>query len=66
MAARLYSLYQKQNGRWVRTSKAAFTKQSAVRVFQNALLASCFNGWQECRLRPIKSEDELVGELIGP
>lgn len=67
MAARLYSLYQKQGSRWVRVSQSAFTKQSAIRVFQSALLASCFNGWQECSLRPIKNTGkEVIGVLIGP
>jgi hypothetical protein len=66
MAARMYSLYQKQGTRWVRVNSASFKKDTAIRVFQNALLASCFNGWQECRLRPIKGESEPIGELIGP
>ena len=36
---RLYSLFEEQNGEWVRISKLALPKESAVRTFQNALLA---------------------------
>lgn len=41
---RLYSLFEKQDGKWVRISELAFKKSSAVRVFQGALLAGVFGG----------------------
>lgn len=36
---RLYSLFEEQDGKWIRISTLALPKESAVRVFQNALLA---------------------------
>jgi len=36
---RLYSVFEKQDGRWVRLSLLAFPKETAVKHFQNALLA---------------------------
>jgi hypothetical protein len=43
--SRLYGLFEKQNDKWVRLyPDMAYTKSSAVRVFQNALLAGAFGG----------------------
>jgi len=62
---RLYSLYQKQNGKnWTRISSLAYKKASAIRIFQGVLLDSCFKGWPELQLRPIKGENEKIGELV--
>lgn len=51
---RLYSLFEKQNGKWVRISNYSYTKSSAVKIYQNALLAyamgECNN---ERSLRPV-------------
>ena len=41
---RYYSLYEKQNGKWVRISDASYPKAVAVRYFQNALLNAAFSG----------------------
>ena len=43
---RLYSLFEKQEGKWVRQSGLALRKSSAVRIFQNALLNGFFAGRQ--------------------
>ncbi len=50
---RLYSLFEKVNGKWVRQSGLALHKASAVRVFQNALLNGFFAG-REVSLRVVK------------
>lgn len=52
---RLYSLFHKIDGRWVRQSSLAFRKGSAVRIFQNALLSASFAGI-DVALRPVKAE----------
>ncbi len=45
MTQRLYSLFRKDAGRWVRKPGAgSYTKATAVRIFQDTLLS--FNGWQ--------------------
>lgn len=55
---RLYSLFEQQDGRWVRISTLAYPKPTAVRVFQTALLApylypnESVKGKRE--LRPVK------------
>lgn len=36
---RLYSLFEKQDGKWIRISTLAYHKSDAVRIFQNSLLA---------------------------
>lgn len=36
---RLYSLFEKQEDKWVRITSLSFTKSNAVRIFQNQLLA---------------------------
>jgi len=55
MEKRLYSLFELQDGKWVRISQSAFTKSVAVRVFQNSLLAHVFSGTPERRLKVVKS-----------
>jgi len=56
---RIYALFEKQNGRWVRISSFAYRKSSAVRIFQGALLAP-FLGGESFRgvrsLRPVELE----------
>ncbi len=58
---RMYSLYQKaENGRnWNRVSMLELTKPKAVMVFKSALIASCFEGWRELRLRPVKEREQI-------
>lgn len=41
---RLYSLFESQNGEWVRISPLSYPRQDAVRLFQSQLLAY-FLGW---------------------
>jgi hypothetical protein len=53
MATRLYSIFQKIDGKWVRQSELAFGKATAVRVFQNRLLAGAFGELPVVELRPI-------------
>jgi len=50
---RLYSLFEKIDGKWVRQSETALYKDQAVRVFQTRLLDGSMNG--KCMaLRPVK------------
>jgi hypothetical protein len=56
--ARLYGLFERVDGKWVRLMPAlAFPKPQAVRVFQNSLLAP-YLGYEPCKgpreLRPVK------------
>ena len=51
---RLYSLFELQNGKWVRVNSNAFRKSSAVRIFQSALLASFLHGAPQRKLRVVK------------
>jgi len=39
---RLYSLFEKRDGKWVRITTLALKKSAAVRFFQDALLAPFF------------------------
>jgi hypothetical protein len=41
---RQYSIFEKQDGKWVRISELSFVKESAVRIFQNMLLEPFMNG----------------------
>jgi hypothetical protein len=42
---RLYCLVEKNEaGKWIRISKYAYRKSSAVKLFQNSLLAGAFGG----------------------
>lgn len=60
MAVRMYGLFEKVDGKWVRLKPAqAYKKPTAVRVFQNDLLAGFFGGdgvKGERALRPIPKE----------
>lgn len=50
---RLYSLFEKREGKWVRISDSAFHKQTAIRVYQSMLLDGAFNGiTRELRVIP--------------
>ena len=42
--SRLYSLFEKREGKWVRISTYAFTKTVAVKHYQNRLLDGLFSG----------------------
>lgn len=52
---RLYALFERQDGKLVRLSKTAYYKETAVRVFQSALLAHFLgeSKWPR-ELRPVK------------
>lgn len=52
---RLYSLYRKEGAKWVRISERAYPKQTAIRVYQDRLLAGFFSG-EHVELRPIPKE----------
>lgn len=56
---RKYSLFHKEGKRWVRQSPLAFSKETAIRVFQDALLAGSMSG-KTVALRPVKEENEKV------
>lgn len=48
MEKRMYGLFEKQNGKWVRVYPGmAYPKQTAVRIFQNKLLGHCLYGEPE-------------------
>lgn len=45
MANRLYGLFEKQDGKWVRLFPShAYTKQTAIRLFQTQLINGVFEG----------------------
>ena len=53
---RLYSLFEKIDGKWVRLyPNLAYPKQQAIRVFQNSLLGMSMNG-RIPELRVVKNE----------
>jgi len=53
---RLYSLFALRNGKWEKLSPNAYTKETAIRVFQSALLAPLLGNvpYEKRELRPIK------------
>jgi hypothetical protein len=53
--SRLYALYEMVDGKWVRRSRYAYRKSSAVRLFQSSLLEGFFSG-KRVELRPTKVE----------
>ncbi len=57
---RQYGLFEKVDGKWIRLRPTlAFKKATAVRIFQNDLLAGFFGGDEvkgERQLRPLKKE----------
>lgn len=51
MAKRMYGLFEKQAGKWVRLfPEHAYPKEAAIRLFQTQLL----NGFFEGRVRELK------------
>jgi hypothetical protein len=51
---RKYGLFEKRDGKWVRVSETlSFYKPTAIRVFQNALLAGAFGQAPERKLKPV-------------
>lgn len=54
MQKRLYSLFEKQDGKWVRICDQAFHKEAAVRIFQNALLAPLLGNCEFKGIRELK------------
>jgi len=46
---RLYALFEKRDGKWVRISAIALKKSAAVRLFQTALLAPFLYGVENIR-----------------
>lgn len=57
-----YSVYQRQNGRWVRVSALSFEVNQARKVFQDFLLGSVMSGAPELRLMPTHGDEERIGE----
>lgn len=53
MARRLYSLFEKRDGRWVRVSEFALPKATAVQHWQSRLLDAFFAN-VHLELRPVK------------
>lgn len=54
MAKRMYGLFEKQDGKWVRLyPDMAYPKETAVRLFQNHLLAHFLHGTPERSLRAV-------------
>ena len=59
MATRLYGLFEKQDGKWVRLFPShAYPKQTAVKLFQTALINGFFDG-KVRELRPISEAQRL-------
>lgn len=56
MKKRNYSLFVKDDKKWVRLTALSFTKDKACRIFQNALLGGTFKGL-EMGLRPVDGDD---------
>jgi hypothetical protein len=53
----MYGLFEKQDGKWVRIYESLEgPKDWAVRIFQNALLASALGDTNERQLRVVKEE----------
>jgi hypothetical protein len=66
---RKYSLFEKQDTRWVRISKTSYFKEVAVRVYQTELLSpfiggGCIEIKGERSLRPVMPEYENVEVLV--
>jgi len=54
---RTYSLFTKENGKYIRLSSSAYHKDVAVRLWQSALLAGSMNG-HSMYLRPAYKDDD--------
>jgi len=50
---RLYSVFEKKDGKWERLTTLAFKKEAAIRIFQNILLGGSCAG-KEMALRVVK------------
>jgi hypothetical protein len=55
--SRLYALYEMVDGKWVRRSRYAYRKSSAISLFQGSLLGGFFSG-KKVELRPTKLEED--------
>jgi hypothetical protein len=54
MEKRLYGLFEKREGKWIRLfPELAYPKSTAVRLFQNHLLAHFLHGTPERSLRVV-------------
>jgi len=54
MEKRMYGLFEKQGGKWVRVyPDTAYPKQTAVRIFQNKLLGHVLHGEPERCLKAL-------------
>ncbi len=51
---RNYSLFEKQDGKWTQISTITIPKKSAVRIFQNALLAPYLQGIDGVNVKGIR------------
>jgi hypothetical protein len=58
---RKYSLFAKDEGKWIRLSTIAIGLQHARTVFQSSLISGSFLGF-EMGLRPVKSHLEIPSE----
>lgn len=56
-----YSLFEMQNGKWVRMTPNAYHLATARNVWQSALLAAAFGGGNQRSLRPAARV-----EICGP
>lgn len=57
MEKRMYGLFEKQDGKWVRVyPELAYPKQVAVRIFQNKLLGHVLYGEPERRLKVLPKQ----------
>jgi len=58
---RLYTVFEKRNGKWVRIADGAYTLATARKAYQNALLAPHFNPALGIReLRPVPREQGFI------
>ena len=53
MNKRLYSLFERVDGKWVRLNQCAYVKKSAIRIYQSRLLDGFFAG-RKIELRVVK------------
>ena len=64
MNPRRYSLFVKDGKHYHRLSSIALQKASAVKVFQNALLAGSFTGYS-MYLRPVKDDYSIIDPIVS-
>lgn len=53
--ARMYSLFEKRDGQWVRISSYAYFLKVARNLFQDTMINAFFEG-KEQMLRPVRDE----------